>query len=164
MKRNRPAHKAGIDRDFEDKGRDRSRGKPDARTGYQRSSADRCAANADPFTAFVKEQLTKALEGTIKLKGEYVYVVPEGAPELDGLRIVRPGWYAGTVRAGRFEPSHSLAMGLKRNTDAACSVSFGLGDSDAVRYLKGETLPLAEERLLRSGLGRSFQRLLSGLH
>lgn len=78
-------------------------------------------------------------------------MVPEGAPELDGLRIVRPGWYAGTVRAGRFELSHSLAMGLKRNTDAVRSVSFGLGDSDAVRYLKGETLPLAEERLLRSG-------------
>ncbi|PYI56669.1 RsmB/NOP family class I SAM-dependent RNA methyltransferase [Paenibacillus flagellatus] len=104
-----------------------------------------------PFIAFAAEQLTVPLPGTVDVLRDFVYLVPDGAPGLDGLKAVRPGWFVGTIRGGRFEPSHALAMGLSRDADSVRSVSFAVGDADAIRYLKGETLQLPDDRLRRSG-------------
>jgi NOL1/NOP2/sun family putative RNA methylase len=71
---------------------------------------------------------------------EQVYFVPEQMPNLEGLRVVRTGLWLGSARPGRFEPSHALALALLPD-DARLTVS--LSDSEAERYLRGETFASA---------------------
>ncbi|MBU7321028.1 RsmF rRNA methyltransferase first C-terminal domain-containing protein, partial [Paenibacillus oleatilyticus] len=106
---------------------------------------------ADPREAlarFAAEQLAAAPYGAAELecRGEHVYAAPAGLPPLDGIRVIRPGWYLGSVTKQRFTPSHALAMGL-RAEEALRTVTFTADDPRAVRYLKGETLELAPGEL-----------------
>jgi len=84
--------------------------------------------------------------GRIVAFGSRVYIQPAELPSLDGLRVVRAGWYVGEAIRGRFEPSHPLAMGLKRN-EAVRSVNWRSSDEQTIRYLKGETLFVDESEL-----------------
>ena len=49
------------------------------------------------------------------LFGDQLYLAPEEMPELSGLRVLRPGLHLGTWKKNRFEPSHSLALYLKKD-------------------------------------------------
>ena len=73
--------------------------------------------------------------------GEELSLLPEGlsAPQLAGLKVLRPGLHLGTFRKNRFEPSHALALAL---TYDEVINSFELSDEQALRYLRGETIPL----------------------
>lgn len=82
--------------------------------------------------------------------GSHIYIQPPGVPPLDGLRIVRPGWYVGESNRSRLEPSHPLAMGLKR-AEALRSVSWGSDDERAIRFLRGETVFVNEEDITVQG-------------
>ena len=46
--------------------------------------------------------------------GDNVYLVPEETPELSKIRVLRPGLQAGTLKKGRMEPAHALALFLKK--------------------------------------------------
>ena len=72
--------------------------------------------------------------------GEQLYSVPEGTPELSGLRILRPGLHAGTLRPGRFHPSHALALAL-RTEQAVNHVRLSGNSPEAEAYRRGEVLP-----------------------
>lgn len=74
--------------------------------------------------------------------GDNLYLIPEETPDLSGLRVLRPGLHAGTIKKGRLEPSHALALYLKKE-DVRQSVEIGCGET-AERYLKGETIPVSE--------------------
>ncbi len=65
----------------------------------------------------------------------------DDAPDLAGLRIVRPGWHLGTLRKGRFEPSHALAVSLKAE-EVGNRLDEPAGSELVTRYLRGETLPM----------------------
>lgn len=47
--------------------------------------------------------------------GEQLYLAPAETPSLRGLKVLRPGLHLGTVKKNRFEPSHALALFLKKN-------------------------------------------------
>lgn len=100
------------------------------------------------FYSFCKEFLKDAdslMEGRRFLTfGENLYLVPQEMPEMDGLKVLRPGLHLGTLKKGRMEPSHALALFLKKE-DVYRSLEIGSGEQ-AVRYLKGETLTVPEER------------------
>ena len=67
------------------------------------------------------------------------------------LKAIRPGWYMGQLKNERFVPGHPLATALQAD-EAARHVSLSSQDGEAVRYLKGETLSIPEERVTcRSG-------------
>ena len=70
--------------------------------------------------------------------GENLYLVPEVMPDLKGLKVLRPGLHLGSAKKDRFEPSHALALALKKS-DVRQSVEVGSEDL-ALRYLRGETL------------------------
>ncbi|ALS21038.1 RsmB/NOP family class I SAM-dependent RNA methyltransferase [Paenibacillus naphthalenovorans] len=115
------------------------------------------AAAADPREAlarFAAEQLAAAPYDAAGLvcRGEHVYAAPMGLPPLDGVRVIRPGWYLGSAAGQRFVPSHALAMGL-RAEEALRTVTFTADDPRAVRYLKGETLMHAPDELRTAGEG-----------
>ncbi|MFC0332061.1 RsmB/NOP family class I SAM-dependent RNA methyltransferase [Paenibacillus sepulcri] len=110
---------------------------------------------------FAAEQLIGAEQWTGELVayGSRVYLQPPGMPSLGGLRVVRAGWYIGEAGPHRFEPSQALALGLRRG-EAALSLRLGADDEATLRYLKGETLHIDAERLVRAGEpdGRSDAR------
>lgn len=87
-----------------------------------------------------------AWQGKLVAYGSRVYIQPAQLPSLDGLRVVRAGWYLGEAVRDRFEPSHPLAMGLKR-IEAVRSVSWSSDDPQTLRFLKGETLFIEESEL-----------------
>jgi NOL1/NOP2/fmu family ribosome biogenesis protein len=79
----------------------------------------------------------------LSLCGAYLYAVPPNAPDLTGLRFIHPGWWLGTIKKDRFEPSHALAMGLTR-TEARPErvVNLASGRPEVAAYLRGESLAL----------------------
>lgn len=79
--------------------------------------------------------------------GSNVYLSALPQDRLNGLKTVRPGWYAGSVKNGRFMPGQPLASALKPG-EALRYVNLSLQDGEAVRYLKGETLSMPLERLV----------------
>ncbi|WP_204818901.1 RsmF rRNA methyltransferase first C-terminal domain-containing protein [Paenibacillus mendelii] len=120
----------------------------------ERKAAARGAEAADPVGAwreFAAKQLIGAEQwtGALIAYGSRVYLQPAGVPPLDGLRVVRAGWYLGEAGPHRFEPSQALAMGL-RAEEALLSIRFDSEEEATLRYLKGETLSIEASRLVRS--------------
>ena len=76
-------------------------------------------------------------------QGERLFVAPESAPPLDGIRVVSPGLCLLRMGRGYVEPEHALAMTLP--PEAAARVQ-PLDDDQAAAYLAGEALPLDGER------------------
>ena len=66
--------------------------------------------------------------------GDQLYLVPEGTPDLHGLKVLRPGLHLGTCKKGRFEPSHALALSLK-SKDVKDTIDLSV--EDAIKYIEG---------------------------
>ncbi len=111
---------------------------------------------ADYF-AFEKEALTAPIEellgrldppawdgqecGRIFLRfGDQLYISPQGMPSLKGLKVLRPGLHLGTLKKGRFEPSHALALFLKPQMARHCD-NLEADGPKVQEYLKGNTFP-----------------------
>lgn len=75
----------------------------------------------------------------LDIHGERVYYMPEGLPQLKGVRFLRTGLLLGELKKKRFEPSQALAMTLKKE-EYKHSIDFPVSDERVKRYLKGETL------------------------
>lgn len=88
---------------------------------------------------FVRSSLRTAPQaGSLDLAGSYLYGLPEGLPELAGLRILHPGWWLGVLKKNRFEPSHALALGLPANTPRR-TLELPAGAKEIAAYLRGES-------------------------
>lgn len=74
------------------------------------------------------------------LFGEQLYLLPKQMPDLKGLKILRPGLHMGTLKKNRFEPSHGLALALKKD-DVRRWAQLPSDGEDVIRYLRGEALP-----------------------
>ena len=74
----------------------------------------------------------------IYLEGSYIYCVPEKSPGMQGLKVIHPGWWLGSIRNDRFSPSHALAMGIKVD-QTINSISLNLGDREVSTYFSGES-------------------------
>ena len=99
-----------------------------------------------PFLDFAQEALTENARkkltddgGIFIAFGDQLYLSPKDTPSLKGLKVLRPGLHLGTIKKGRFEPSHALALYLNKE-DVKETHDFPEGEGDAIRYLKGETL------------------------
>lgn len=88
------------------------------------------------YAEFTREQLGWQPEGFPILFGEHLYMSPLSREALDGLKTVRPGWYMGQVRNGRFIPGHPLATALAPH-ESRRSVTLAGEGAEAVSYLKG---------------------------
>ncbi len=93
----------------------------------------------EPFADFAAEILREKPAGKYKRYGDGLYLLPEEMPETGGLRVLRSGWFLGTLKKGRFELSQAFAMGLKKE-EVRQIVDFPLEDGRVLRYLKGETV------------------------
>lgn len=98
------------------------------------------------FLDFAKEALTIPAEeltaGKILLRfGEQLYLAPEETPSLRGLKVLRPGLHLGTVKKNRFEPSHALALVLKKE-QVVQAVNLACDGTAVRKYLEGQTLTI----------------------
>lgn len=52
--------------------------------------------------------------GRLLVFNDHLWEVPELAPSLDGLKVVRTGLHLGDFKKNRFEPSYALALATKK--------------------------------------------------
>jgi len=97
------------------------------------------------FHKFVDDNLNYFPEGVFMLKGRNLYHLPEVPPQLAGLRTAKFGWFLGTFEGERFEPSHSMVIGLEKNAFKR-TVDLDADSREAAGYLKGETLMIEGEK------------------
>ena len=77
------------------------------------------------------------------LRDGRVLLLPAMPFPFEGVKLVRAGLLLGEVRGSRFEPAHALAMaGRETPFFRTCALTF----DEAMRYLKGETLPKDAEK------------------
>lgn len=69
--------------------------------------------------------------------GDELYIVPYRFPDIKGLKVLRAGLHLGTLKKNRFEPSHSLALFLKKEDVVNYT---DLDYEDAARFVNGHTL------------------------
>lgn len=118
--------------------------------GYQAISAGGFVREAgkkdlEECIAFCKEFLQVQLPGKYIKFGEHIYLVPEDMPNLQGLKVLRPGLHMGTLKKNRFEPSHALALALA--PDEAVNVwNLSLEDDTVRAYLNGQTFSASGEK------------------
>ncbi|MEK4435087.1 RsmB/NOP family class I SAM-dependent RNA methyltransferase [Paenibacillus sp. FSL K6-2862] len=121
----------------------------DARKSNRGKGRGTDQVNIDPGTVyqqFIEEHLEIELLGETVFYGDRVYQSSVGASRLEGLKVIRPGWFMGTVKNGRFVPSHPLACALN-SSEARRVINLASASGEAVRYLKGETLNIEEARV-----------------
>lgn len=71
--------------------------------------------------------------------GERLYYLPEANPDFGRLRVVHRGVWLGSLKKGRFEPAHPLALFLKPG-EMKNFVSFSADSRELAAYLRGESL------------------------
>ena len=82
--------------------------------------------------------------------------MPEGLPDVRGIRFLRTGLLLGELKKNRFEPSQAFAMCLKKD-EYAQIIDLPCEDERVRRYLKGETLDVDDLT------ERKAKRLVSGM-
>lgn len=96
--------------------------------------------NQNYFQDFCQQYLTESCfekleaEGNFVWKKEFLFFMPALLPDLGSLRIQRSGLYLGEAKKGRFEPSHTWAMTLKKE-----DVRQWVEVKNPAAYLRGET-------------------------
>ncbi|MDE7323719.1 MAG: RsmB/NOP family class I SAM-dependent RNA methyltransferase [Lachnospiraceae bacterium] len=106
------------------------------------------AKDVKEFLQFQQESLQMdLLENTqdrLLRFGEQLYLMPECMPSISKLKVLRAGLHLGTLKKNRFEPSHALALALKKE-DVKRSMELD-DDEKANAYLEGMTLNYVGEK------------------
>ena len=90
------------------------------------------------WESFAKELDITLPEGKAVSFGQSLYWAPTELPELNRLKVLRPGLELGIERKGRFEPAHALALWLKTS---AVTESFPPESPEMKAYLHGDVVP-----------------------
>ena len=90
------------------------------------------------WVSFAKELEITLPEGKAVMFGETLYWAPEGMPEINRLKVMRPGLELGTVKKGRFEPAHALALWLKTCKNVQ---DFPADSREMADYIHGNVVP-----------------------
>ena len=92
---------------------------------------------------FCKNSLTEPAQWTDRknliLFGDQLYLIPEEMPDFDKLKVVRPGLHLGSFKKNRFEPSHALALALRKEDVCLCR-DYPADSAETASYLKGEAI------------------------
>lgn len=103
------------------------------------------------FTEFAKDFLNiEETKGTYLKFGEQLYVGPADMPALKGLKVLRPGLHLGTLKKGRFEPSHALALALSK-PQVKQYLDLPAESLEVRQFLNGQTLVLGENTVMKKG-------------
>ena len=87
---------------------------------------------------FAKGLNIRLPEGRPVLFGQSLYWAPAEMPDINRLKVLRPGLELGELKKDRFEPAHALALWLN---DCANRVSFPADSPEIAAYMHGEVIP-----------------------
>ena len=90
------------------------------------------------WEAFCCEALVRFPSGQVHQGGRSLYLLPQGFPDLRGLRIVQAGLRLGDLARGGFRPAHALALALDPG-DAREVLDLAPDDPRLATYLQGGT-------------------------
>ena len=93
----------------------------------------------DELGAFIKDAGLNIDKNRIEIHEDRVFYMPEGLPDLKGLRIVRAGLFMGNMKKKRFEPSQPMAMAFA-DGEGYERINISVEDENLIRYLKCETI------------------------
>lgn len=88
---------------------------------------------------FYQDNLNIPVPKYLYNSNNHIYAFLPQFPDLKGTKVLRNGLYLGECKKGRFEPSHSLALSLKKE-DVKRYYNFSADDINVTKYLHGETL------------------------
>ena len=110
------------------------------KTGGESGEVPACPGGKCPkaWDSFAIELDITLPEGKAVSFGQSLYWAPTELPELNRLKVLRPGLELGTERKGRFEPAHALALWLKT---CAVTESFPPESPEMKAYLHGDVVP-----------------------
>ena len=102
-----------------------------------------CSAAAEDrrkFGEFFAGAFTGGPWGEPCRREDQIFLLPSGGvPDTGGLRVMRTGVPAGTLRGGRFEPAHALYLAADpARAESACELS--LGSPALTAFLHGEEI------------------------
>ncbi|WP_028596269.1 RsmB/NOP family class I SAM-dependent RNA methyltransferase [Paenibacillus assamensis] len=100
----------------------------------------------DTYAGWSKQQLLNDRYELNACIGSYAYDCPLPVESLLKLKVARPGLFLGTLKNGRFEPSHALALALQPS-DMLRVLPLELEQQEVIAYLRGDTLTIDPERL-----------------
>lgn len=87
---------------------------------------------------FSTESGSADMMNRLHVHDDRIYMVPEGLPDLKGLRIMRQGLLLGEMKKQRFEPAQALANALSfKEYDKIIDLGE---EQDVIRYLKCEAI------------------------
>jgi len=87
------------------------------------------------YREFEKTALNTHLQGFFVAFGDKIYLMPYNL-DIDKIKTVIPGLFLGTLKKGRFEPSHALCLALNKD-DFKSTLEL----TDCRKYFSGETIP-----------------------
>ena len=90
------------------------------------------------WLAFAKELGIKLPEGKCVMFGQSLYWAPEGMPDINRLKVLRPGLELGVVKKDRFEPAHALALWLQ---DCTNMQSYAPDSKEIAEFMHGNVVP-----------------------
>ena len=79
------------------------------------------------------------IEDHLTLTGTHLYRPTLGLPDLEGLRVLRPGWWLGRILGSRSEPSRALAIALHQK-QVRLRLDLSADASEVRAYLQGRLL------------------------
>ena len=91
---------------------------------------------------FAKQMGIQLPDGRAVFFGESLFWLPGEAPELRGLKVMRPGLELGTVKKDRFEPAHALALWLRT---CANTEDFAADSAAIAAYMHGDVISSAKK-------------------
>lgn len=118
------------------------------------------------WQTFAKQHLAITLDGVLQVFGDQLYLLPNGLPDLSGIRIARNGLHLGTFKTKRFEPSFALGLALRPQEVKQTVV---LDEEKFPSYVAGETvsvdtsLPNGWYQIICSGNGLGFAKVVNGV-
>lgn len=113
---------------------------PPASFFHANKSVKKLPAELESFLGLINRNFDRR---RFDIREERVYYMPDGLPDLRGIRFLRSGLLLGELKKDRFEPSQALAMCLKKE-EFSNIVDFSVEDERVIRYLKGETLEVED--------------------
>ena len=93
------------------------------------------------WIAFAKELGIRLPAGKAISFGQSLYWAPAALPDLNRLKVLRPGLELGEVKKNRFEPAHALALWLDK---CANTESLDPEGPEIKAYIHGDVIPSAK--------------------
>ena len=90
------------------------------------------------WVQFAKDLKIELPAGQPVMFGDTLYWTPEGTPDISRLRVLRAGLELGTVKKGRFEPAHALALWLN---SCANVQNYDADSAEMAKYIHGDVVP-----------------------